>query len=64
MIMYIPVDEATLGGTPKLRSRGLKIDPPPRPKAPETQPPMNEIEISFTIFSPSNLTSEVPKPVP
>ena len=38
-IMYIPVDDATDGGTPKLSSRGLKIAPPPRPKAPETQPP-------------------------
>ena len=39
MIIYIPVEDATAGGTPMLRSKGLKIAPPPRPRAPETQPP-------------------------
>jgi hypothetical protein len=41
IIIYIPVDEATLGGTPILSNKGLKIAPPPRPSAPDTHPPMN-----------------------
>jgi len=38
-IMYIPVAEATEGKTPRLRSRGLKIAPPPSPRAPDMKPP-------------------------
>lgn len=37
--MYIPVAEETFGGTPRLIKSGLKITPPPRPRAPATQPP-------------------------
>lgn len=40
IIMYIPVADETGGGTPKLNKRGLKIAPPPKPRAPETQPPI------------------------
>jgi hypothetical protein len=40
--MYIPEADATLGGTFRLRSSGLKIEPPPKPKAPATKPPSNE----------------------
>jgi hypothetical protein len=40
--MYIPVAEETYGGTPKLKSNGLKTDPPPIPRAPEIQPPRKE----------------------
>ena len=40
MTRYMPVDDATEGGMPMLRSTGLKMAPPPRPRAPETQPPM------------------------
>ena len=39
IIMYIPVADETAGGTPMLSRRGLKIAPPPSPKAPETHPP-------------------------
>ena len=39
MIMYMPVDEATVGGTPSSIISGLKTLPPPSPKAPETHPP-------------------------
>jgi hypothetical protein len=39
MIIYIPVEVDTEGGTPKEIMSGLKIEPPPRPRAPETQPP-------------------------
>ena len=38
-IMYIPVAEATEGKTPRLKSNGLKMAPPPRPKAPDIKPP-------------------------
>ena len=39
VIMYIPVADETLGGTPIAKRSGLKITPPPRPSAPATQPP-------------------------
>jgi len=42
MIIYMPVDEATYGGTPILNMTGWKIAPPPKPSAPETQPPRKE----------------------
>ena len=51
-IMYIPVEVATLGGTPTERSRGLKIAPPPNPSAPATQPP--------TMLKNSSLNKVVP----
>jgi|APSaa5957512535_1039671.scaffolds.fasta_scaffold55326_2 hypothetical protein len=37
--MYIPVAEETFGGTPRLINSGLKITPPPSPRAPATHPP-------------------------
>ena len=40
MTRYMPVEEATEGGIPMLRSTGLKMATPPRPRAPETHPPM------------------------
>ena len=52
MIMYIPVDDATFVGKPMLSSKGLNIAPPPRPKAPETQPPKKEKEIRIANFGP------------
>jgi hypothetical protein len=39
MIMNMPVDVETDGGTPSEIISGLKIEPPPRPNAPPTQPP-------------------------
>ena len=48
IIMYMPDDVATFGGTPKLISKGLKIMPPPSPRAPEIHPPIKENTISFT----------------
>lgn len=38
-IIYIPVAEATEGNTPIDKSMGLKMAPPPRPKAPDMKPP-------------------------
>ena len=37
--MYIPVAEATDGSTPRLKSKGLNIVPPPKPSAPDINPP-------------------------
>lgn len=39
--IYIPVLVDTKGGTPSYINIGLKIDPPPRPRAPDTNPPKN-----------------------
>lgn len=39
--IYIPVAEATIGGTPKLSINGLKITPPPSPTVPATNPAPN-----------------------
>lgn len=36
------VAEDTVAGTPMLISIGLKTEPPPIPKAPETQPPTKD----------------------
>lgn len=64
IIIYIPLAEATFGGTPILNKSGLKIAPPPKPKAPETQPPMKEKPTSFARFEPrrSITPSEIPLP--
>ena len=48
MIIYIPVEDATAGGTPMLNKSGLKIAPPPSPRAPDTQPPSKAKITSFT----------------
>lgn len=40
--MYFPVADDTMGGTPMLIRMGLKIEPPPTPSAPATQPARNE----------------------
>tara|TARA_B110000503_G_scaffold117887_1_gene178303 strand:+ start:1748 stop:1861 length:114 start_codon:yes stop_codon:yes gene_type:complete len=37
--MYIPVDVDTFGYTPIAIKAGLKIAPPPNPRAPATHPP-------------------------
>jgi hypothetical protein len=39
IIMYMPVEVDTDGGTPSDIISGLKIEPPPRPRAPPTHPP-------------------------
>lgn len=41
VIIYIPVADDTLGGTPRPMSNGLKITPPPNPRAPATHPATN-----------------------
>ncbi len=39
--MYIPVADATEGNIPRLNNNGLKMAPPPSPKAPDINPPRN-----------------------
>ena len=41
MIIYMPVEVETVGGTPSSIITGLNTLPPPRPNAPEIQPPKN-----------------------
>lgn len=48
MIIYIPVEEATFGGTPKLSSKGLKMAPPPNPTADPIMPPKSEKNIKVS----------------
>ena len=48
IIIYIPVEDATFGGRPSPSKSGLKIEPPPRPSAPDTQPPKNENTTSLS----------------
>lgn len=64
MIIYIPVADATFGGTPIERRSGLKIEPPPSPRAPETQPPTNEKMRSLNMTSPLRTTSLLARPPP
>jgi hypothetical protein len=54
---YMPVVDATAGGIPIERSTGLKIEPPPRPNAPETQPPMKATDTSLLTTLGENLRS-------
>lgn len=63
-IIYIPVEEATDGGTPMLNNKGLKIVPPPKPSAPDTQPPIVAKMTNLTIVLPWNLTSDSIRPFP
>lgn len=64
IIMYIPVVVATLGGAPKLINSGLKIIPPPSPKAPDIHPPIKEKIINFTKFLPPKSISPEVTPFP
>lgn len=56
-IINIPVAEETEGVTPILSKTGLKMTPPPRPNAPETQPPRKAKMQSFEIANGVNLMS-------
>jgi hypothetical protein len=63
-IIYIPVAEATLGKTPKLNKRGLKMAPPPRPRDPDMKPPRNANVTNFKIIGSESLRSEGAIPTP
>lgn len=64
MTRYMPVEEATAGGIPMLRRTGLKIAPPPRPSAPETQPPAKATRTNLLITFGENLRSLLLIPFP
>jgi hypothetical protein len=55
--IYMAVAEETAGGKPILNKRGPNIEAPPRPKAPEMNPPKKPKITSFTRVFPINLTS-------
>ena len=57
MTRYMPVEEATEGGMPMLKRTGLKIALPPRPRAPDTQPPTKATETSLLTMFGENLRS-------
>lgn len=63
-IMYMPVEDDTDGGTPILRSRGLKMTPPPRPRAPETHPPIKAKNTNFKMLDHRNSISPSTSPCP
>ena len=62
--MYIPDEEATFGGTFMAKSNGLKMAPPPRPRAPQAHPPKNDPATSLQVLVElSSITpSEIPSP--
>ena len=64
IIMYMPVDEATLGGTPTESRSGLNIAPPPSPSAPATHPPMIEKVSNLARVFPSKIGSPGTRPDP
>lgn len=53
----MPVAEDTFGGTPIANKSGLKITPPPSPRAPATHPPANPRVRTFLSVLPSNTRS-------
>lgn len=57
MTKYIPVDEETFGGTPIPIRYGLNMVPPPRPRAPATNPPKKPKVRIFLNPAPSNTRS-------
>ena len=64
MIMYIPVADDTYGGMPKLRRSGLKMLPPPMPRAPEIKPPVKAKNKSLNNGNPASGISDCVKPLP
>ena len=60
--MYIPVEEDTFGGTPKLSIIGLNITPPPRPIAPDSKPPRKAENDSFMMADLVKMRSEGTRP--
>ena len=64
IIIYMPVEVETDGGTPREIMRGLKIEPPPSPKAPPTHPPKNAKIRSNLSYLPSNRISLAIIPLP
>ena len=55
---------ATYGGSPIVSKMGLKITPPPNPKAPARNPPKNPRNSSFVIFWALKIISDAVIPIP
>ena len=53
----MPVAPELFGCTPKASRAGLQIDPPPRPRAPATSPPIKPIRMMTTNALPCKITS-------
>ena len=64
IIMYMPVEDETEGGTPMLSNTGLNMAPPPSPKAPAAHPPIKAKSKSFRRFCQFIITSLSAKPFP
>ena len=62
--MYMLVELDTIGGTPSEIITGLKIEPPPRPRAPLVHPPRTENKIIIAIYFASQRMSESTRPLP
>ena len=63
-IMYIPVAEATEGRIPRLKSKGLKIVPPPKPSAPDINPPKKAKKTNLRTIGTVSLRSLGARPTP
>lgn len=63
-IMYIPVADATEGNTPRLKSNGLNIVPPPKPRAPDMKPPKKAKTTNLRTTIIVNLRSLGARPTP
>lgn len=64
IIIYILVAVDTSGGTPNDIITGLKIDPPPRPRAPPIKPPNKAKNSKYVSYLPLYLMSEGTSPRP
>lgn len=64
IIMNIPVEVETDGGTPSDIIKGLKMEPPPRPKAPPTHPPNKAPRSKESSWLPPYLISLSIRPIP
>ena len=53
----VTVEPVTAGGIPKLSKTGLKMTPPPSPKAPAIHPPIRDIANNLLVIVNENLRS-------
>jgi hypothetical protein len=64
IIIYIPEEDATFGGTFMANSNGLKMAPPPRPRAPQAHPPKNDPATSLQVLVESSSITPSASPSP
>lgn len=63
IIIYLLVEAAGEGAIPNESNTGLKMDPPPSPKAPDTHPPMKPYNSNFIRIIPVALISLSQRPL-